>query len=264
MTASARPLPRPEDAGEGRVLTILEHLLELRNRVIICSIALIIAVGASIWPLTEYAFDFLIQPGKDEVEGFALHQFQPLEYWSTYFRVSLLLGLAMAMPVIIYQLLAFVGPGLTKTERRWLYPLVLGCSAMFVAGMAFAYYFALPPAFDFLLDTNRDDVEATIGVKTYIDFVTRLLFLTGLTFQLPFVIMALAKIGIVTSRKLIGWWRYAILFSVVLAAIVTPSIDPITQTIVAVPIIILYMIGIVLARLVEGNSFIASRRSSFD
>jgi sec-independent protein translocase protein TatC len=76
--------------------------------------------------------------------------------------------------------------------------------------------------------------------------------------------MALAKIGVVTSKKLIGWWRYAILFSVVAAAIVTPSIDPITQTIVAVPIMILYMIGIVLARLVEGNSFIASRRASFD
>jgi sec-independent protein translocase protein TatC len=257
-------MPRTEDVGEGRVLTILEHLLELRNRVIICSIWLIVGVGLSLWPLTGYAIDFLIQPGKDRVEDFKLHQFQLLEYWTTYFRVSLLLGVAIAMPGIMYQVLAFVGPGLTRTERRWLYPLVFGCSFMFVAGMAFAYYVELPPALDFLLDPNNDDVVPTIGVKTYIDTVTRLLFLTGLTFQLPFVIMALAKIGVVTSKKLIGWWRYAILFSVVAAAIVTPSIDPITQTIVAVPIMILYMIGIVLARLVEGNSFIASRRASFD
>ena len=263
MTATAQPIPRPEDIGEGRVLTILEHLLELRNRVIICCLALVAGIGASLWPLTGYAFDFLIQPGKDEYEGFQLHQFDLLEYWSTYFRVSLLLGVALAMPVIMYQVLAFVGPGLTKTERRWLYPLVFGCSAMFIAGMAFAYYVELPPALRFLLNTD-DDVEPTIGVKKYVDTVTRLLFLTGLTFQLPFVIMALAKMGVVTSRKLIGWWRYALLFSVVAAAIVTPSIDPITQTIVAVPIFILYMIGIVLARLVEGNSFIASRRASFD
>jgi sec-independent protein translocase protein TatC len=264
MSATAQPIPRPEDAGEGRVLTILEHLLELRYRVMICCIALIAGVGASLYPLTEYALEFLIQPGKDEVEDFKLHQFQLLEYWSTYFRVSLLLGVALAMPVIMYQVLAFVGPGLTKTERRWLYPLVLGCSAMFVAGMAFAYYIELPPALSFLLDTNNEDVEPTIGVKTYFDTVTRLLFVTGLTFQLPFVIMALAKIGVVTSGKLLGWWRYAILLAVVLAAVVTPSIDPITQAIVAIPIIVLYGVGIVLAKLVEGNSFIASRRASFD
>jgi sec-independent protein translocase protein TatC len=264
MTAAARQMQRPEDIGEGRVLTVLEHLLELRYRVIVCCVALLAGVGVSIWPLTGYAFDFLVQPGKDEVKDFKLHQFQLLEYWSTYFRVSLLLGIAIAMPVIMYQVLAFVGPGLTKSERRWLYPIVFGCSAMFVAGMAFAYYIELPPALRFLLNSDSDNVEPTIGVKTYIDTVTRLLLVTGLTFQLPFVIMGLAKIGVVTSRKLLGWWRYAIVFAVVLAAIVTPSIDPITQTIVAVPILVLYAIGIVLARLVESNSFIASRRASFD
>jgi sec-independent protein translocase protein TatC len=173
--------------------------------------------------------------------------------------VSLLLGLAIAMPVIMYQVLAFVGPGLTKQERRWLYPIVIGCSAMFVAGMAFAYYIELPPALDFLLDTNNEDVEPTIGVKTYIDTVTRLLFVTGVTFQLPFVIMGLAKIGVVTSRRLLGWWRYAIVAAAIAAAVVTPSIDPITQAIVAIPIIVLYCIGIVLARLVEGNSFLGAR-----
>jgi sec-independent protein translocase protein TatC len=261
MTADTRVAgPRPEDIGEGRVLTILEHLQELRYRVMVCAIALVAGIGVSLWPLTEYAIDFLVQPGKDEVKDFKLHQFQLLEYWSTYFRVSLLLGLAIAMPVIMYQVLAFVGPGLTKQERRWLYPIVLGCSAMFVAGMAFAYYVELPPALDFLLDTNNEDVEPTIGVKTYIDTVTRLLFITGVTFQLPFVIMGLAKIGVVTARRLWGWWRYAVVGAVIAAAVVTPSIDPITQAIVAIPILVLYGIGIVLAKLVEGNSFIAARR----
>jgi sec-independent protein translocase protein TatC len=260
MTADARvAAPRPEDVGEGRVLTILEHLQELRYRVMVSAIALVIGIGVSLWPLTQYTIDFLVQPGKDEVEDFKLHQFQLLEYWSTYFRVSLLLGLAIAMPVIMYQVLAFVGPGLTKQERRWLYPIVIGCSAMFVAGMAFAYYIELPPALDFLLDTNNEDVEPTIGVKTYIDTVTRLLFVTGVTFQLPFVIMGLAKIGVVTSRRLLGWWRYAIVAAAIAAAVVTPSIDPITQAIVAIPIIVLYCIGIVLARLVEGNSFLGAR-----
>jgi sec-independent protein translocase protein TatC len=125
--------------------------------------------------------------------------------------------------------------------------------------MAFAYYVALPPALEFLLKPNTDDVVPTIGVKTYIDTVTRLLLLTGLVFQLPFLIMGLAKIGVVTSRKLFGWWRYALVMAVALAAIVTPSIDPGTQAIVAAPIIVLYFLGALMAKLVEGNTILGSR-----
>jgi len=261
MTAQAPPVARRRRTDENpeKVLTIIEHLEELRYRVMWCAGALVVGIGVSIWPLTAYAISFLVQPGKNEIEDFKLHQFQLLDYWSTYFRVSLLLGLAIAMPVIMYHVLAFVAPALTKEEKRWLYPVVIGASLMFVAGMAFAYYVELPPALDFLLDPNTDDVEPTIGVKTYIDTVTRLLLITGLVFQLPFLIMGLAKIGIVTSRKLIGWWRYALVAAVVVAAIVTPSIDPITQTIVAVPIIVLYGMGALLAKLVEGNTFLGSR-----
>jgi sec-independent protein translocase protein TatC len=248
----------PED---GKTLTIIEHLVELRNRAIISMIALIIGVLVSIYPLTKWFIGFLVEPAKDEYPGFKLNQFTLLEYWSTYFRVSLLLGIALAMPVLMYQFLAFVGPGLTKQERRWLFPIVLGCSGMFILGMAFAYYVELPPALDFLLDPNTDDVQSTIGIQNYIDTVTRLMLLTGIVFQLPFVIMALAKIGVVTSKKLWEWKAYALVAAVVLAAIVTPSIDPVTQAIVAVPIIVLYFMGILLAKLVEGTSFIATRRS---
>lgn len=260
MTTSAPPIGRRRSEDDGKVLTIIEHLQELRRRVLISAMALVVGVGVSIWPLTKYAVHFLVKPAQDQLPGFKLHQFQLLDYWSTYFRVSLLLGIAIAMPVIIYEVLAFVAPGLTKRERRWLYPIVAGASAMFVLGMAFGYYAELPPALRFLLKPNTDDVEPTIGVATYIDTVTRLLLITGLVFEMPFVIMGLAKIGVVTSRRLIGWWRYAILFAVVLAAIVTPSIDPVTQMIVATPILILYFAGAGMARLVEGNSFLGSRR----
>lgn len=259
MTAQAPPIGRADD-GEGKVLTIIEHLQELRYRVMVSAIALVVGVLIALWPLTKYAITFLVQPGKDEVEDFKLHQFQLMDYWTTYFRVSLLLGLAIAMPVIMYQFLAFIAPGLTRQERRWLYPIVAGASLMFVLGMAFAYYVELPPALRFLLNPNTDDVEATIGVQTYIDTVTRLLLVTGLVFQLPFVIMGMAKIGVVTSKKLMSWWRYAVLGAVVLAAIVTPSIDPVTQALVAGPILILYFLGAAMAKLVEGNSFMAARR----
>jgi sec-independent protein translocase protein TatC len=258
VTTASSPLEFPAD---GKVLTIIEHLLELRNRVMISVAALVVAVLASIYPLTKWFIGFLVDPAKDAYPGFKLNQFTLLDYWSTYFRVSLLLGIAISMPIIMYQFLAFVGPGLTKEERRWLFPIVAGCSAMFILGMAFAYYVTLPPALDFLLDPNTEDVQSTIGVQSYIDTVTRLLLLTGLTFQLPFVIMGLAKIGVVTSRKLLGWWRYAVLAAVVVAAVVTPSIDPITQAIVTVPIVILYILGIGLAWLVEGSSFLSKRQT---
>jgi len=259
MTTAAAPSSR--HAGEeGKVLTIIEHLLELRRRVMICVLALAVGVGVSIWPLTKYTVHFLVKPAQQELPGFKLHQFQLLDYWSTYFRVSLLLGVALAMPVIMYQILAFVGPGLTKQERRWVFPIVLGASLMFVAGMAFGYYAELPPALRFLLKPNTSDVEPTIGVQTYIDTVTRLLLLTGVVFEMPFVIMGLAKIGIVRSRQLLGWWRYAILLAFVLAAIVTPSIDPVTQTVVAAPIVILYLLGVVLAKMVESRSIFGARR----
>jgi sec-independent protein translocase protein TatC len=259
MTSASLPAGTPTTAG--KELTIIEHLVELRNRVIICCIALIVGFGVAVYPLTKWTMSFLVRPAQDQIEGFKLNQFTLLDYWSTYFRVSLLLAIAIAMPVLMYQILAFVGPGLTREEKRWLYPIVGGCSAMFIAGMAFAYYVVLPPGLDFLLDPNTDDVQSTIGVQTYIDTITRLLLLNGIVFQLPFVIMALAKIGVVTSRKLWEWKAYALVMAVVLAAIVTPSIDPITQGIVAVPIIILYFAGMLLARLVEGTSFIGARRN---
>ncbi len=164
------------------------------------------------------------------------------------------------MPVHIYQLLAFVSPGLTWNERKWLYPIVFGATLSFIAGAAFAYYIELPPALKFLVDQPGDiteNVRPFIRIQSYIDFVTRLILVTGLVFELPLIVMGLAKIGIVTSKKLLGWWRYAIIGAFVGAAIVTPSIDPVTQSLVAGPIIVLYFLGIGLAKLVEGNPLFA-------
>lgn len=256
------PVPAPPDAPptpdpSSRTVTILEHLQELRYRAMVSAGAIVAGVLASFWPLTGYFIDYLKRPAEDGRADFELYFFQPLEGWTTFFRVSLLLGIAMAMPVLVYQLLAFVSPGLTKTERRWVYPIAIGASLSFLGGVAFAYYIELPPALSFLLNPPDGIGAPLIGVGTYFDFVTRLLLVTGLVFELPLVIMGMAKIGVVTSTKLLGWWRYAIIFAFVLAAVVTPSIDPITQSLVAGPIIVLYFAGIALAKLVEGSPVIS-------
>ena len=193
------------------------------------------------------------------VDDFNLIFTEPLEYWTAYFRVSLLLGISISMPVHVYQVLAFVSPGLTWNERKWLYPIVVGATFSFLVGAAFAYYIELPPALKFLIDQPGDisDVRPFIKIQSYINFVTRLILATALVFELPLVVMGLAKIGVVTSKKLLGWWRFAIVGAFVAAAIVTPSIDPITQSLVAGPIIVLYFVGIALAKLVEGSPMIA-------
>lgn len=243
----------PQQAVGDKELTILEHLAELRYRLIVCSVALVAGMLAALWPLSGMFIDYLAEPATEYLEGGKLAFFDPLEYWSTYFRVTLLLGVAMAMPVIIYQTLAFVGPGLTPSERRWVYPLVLGASLAFVAGMAFAYYVELPPALRFLIGNTGENTVPLIGVRRYIDFVTRLMFITGVVFEMPLLIMGLAKLGIVRSGKLLGWWRYAIVLAVVVGGAVTPSVDPVTQGLLAGAILALYFVGIGLAKLVEAN-----------
>jgi sec-independent protein translocase protein TatC len=255
MTSEASTQSRQEAVDEGKVLTILEHLQEFRRRLIIAAVALVIGTVASA-VFTQQFLHWLTAPAKDQVQDLAIIYTEPLEYWGTYFRVALFGGVALAMPVIVYEILAFVGPGLTRKERRWVYPIVVGASLSFVAGAAFAYYVELPPALRFLLGFSGDVAQPYIKIGSYVNFVTHLMLVTGLVFEMPLVVMGLAKLGVVTSRKLLGWWRYALVLAFVVAAVVTPSIDPVTQSIVAAPIIVLYFLGILLAKLVEGRPVI--------
>jgi len=248
-TASAVP-SESASRREGRELTIMEHLQELRRRLIVAAIAVVLAVIVSLI-FTRQLLEWLTAPAHDSVEDVQIIFTDPVGYWAAYFRVSLLAGITISMPVLVYEALAFVGPGLTRAEKRWLYPIVLGASLAFVAGAAFAYYIELPPALRFLLNSG-EGIEPFINITSYIDFTTRLMLVTGLVFELPLLVMGLAKLRIVSARKLIGWWRYAFVLAFVVSAVVTPSIDPITQTLVAAPMIVLYFIGIILAKLVEG------------
>ncbi len=235
-------------------MTILEHLQELRTRVMICAGALVISVIVGFWPLSTWVLDWLQKPGKDKVQNFHLVFTSPLEGWSVVFRVALMIGITIAMPIFLWQFLAFVGPGLTRNEKKWAYPIILGACAMFVLGLAFAYFVEMPPALNFLLKPPVG--EPFISIQKYVDFTTRLMLVTGLVFETPFLVMGLAKVGVVRSTQLWRWWRFAIVGAFIVSAIVTPSIDPITQTLVAAPMIVLYFFGIGLAKLVESNPII--------
>lgn len=228
----------------------MEHLQELRSRLVISSVGVVLGLAVSAY-FGQDIIDFLKQPAVDRSPNFQLVFIEPFENFVTYFKVSLLGGLIIGMPVIVYQILRFVSPGLKPQEQKWLYGTVVGASLLFLAGVAFAYYVALPPALDFLLNFGDDYARPNIRVGSYIDFVTRLLFWTGVVFETPLVIMFLARFGIVRAAQLLKWWRFAIVAAFVVAAIVTPTIDPVTQSLVAGPIVVLYFLGIVLALLVQ-------------
>ena len=155
------------------------------------------------------------------------------------------------MPLIIFQACVSLSRPRPNDEKRWLYGTVVGATGLFLAGVAFSYYVALPPALDFLLNFNSDLAQPNIRIGSYVDFVTRLLFWTGVSFEMPLVLMYLARFGIVRARQFLDWWRPAVVAIAIIAAIVTPTVDPVTLSLVMAPIIGLYFVGIILAFFVQ-------------
>jgi len=222
------------------------HFKEMRQRFIRSLIALIVATSIA-FIFWHQIYDFLLGPAP---EGMRVQAIEMMEMLSSVFKVCLTAGLVIAMPFLVYQLFAFLSPALTQKEKRVVYTAVPFVGGLFVAGMAFAYFVALPRAMDFLFGFGTDVVEVVPRIKDYINIVTRLLVATGLSFEMPVIIMVLARVGIASPNWLAGKRKIWIVVAFILAAIVTPTIDPITQTAIAGPLIVLYELSIWLARMV--------------
>lgn len=248
------PIPLHPDAdapyfGAGE-MTLLEHLRELRNRVVISAVAMVLGVVICLifW---QTIIGWLLAPARDEIPDFQLSVFSPTETFGIMFKVGMYGGLLLSSPVILYEMLAFIIPGLTPKERRMLLPGLLGCVAFLLAGMAFAYWVILPASLGFLLNFGDENFNQVIGAKQYMDFAVRIIFWVGLSFELPMVLALVARLGLARARQMLGFWRYAIVIIFVIAAIVTPTPDPITQSFVAGPLVGLYVLGILLAWMVQ-------------
>jgi sec-independent protein translocase protein TatC len=228
----------------------MEHLVELRYRVMVSAVAVIAGLIFTAIFTTDI-IDYLEEPARDKSEAFQPQFIEPFENFAVYFKVALLGGIVLAMPVIVFQALRFVSPALRGRERAWMWGTVLACTGLFALGVAFAYYVALPPALDFLLNFNNEAAVPNIRISSYIDFVVRLLFFTGLSFQMPIVLMYLGRLNIVRAGQMRQWWRQAVLAIAVIAAVITPSVDPVTMLLVMAPMLLLYVMGMVLALLVQ-------------
>lgn len=252
MTSALDRAKQKASEETGGEMTLLEHLLELRSRVMWSALAVAAGMIAFFIPPVGFGvIGWLLAPARETVPDFRPQYIEPMENIAVYFRVALLGGVTVAMPMLVFQLLGFIAPALTKSEKRWLFPIVFLATVAFVGGLAFGYWIVLPVTLGFLLSFGNDIAQADWRIGNYIGFVTRILLVMGFVFETPLLVMGLAKARVVTARKLLGWWRLAVVAAFLIAAVVTPTIDPITQSLVGGPIVVLYFVGIGLAWLVR-------------
>lgn len=223
-------------------MTILEHLVELRERLIKAILALVITTLVSLI-FTRRLLTLLTAPMGDKLP----QAISPTETIVIYFKVALIGGLVLAMPVIVYQLIRFLVPGLYSHERRYLYIIVPAASLLFASGVAFAHYVMLPAAISFMLNFMSDIVRQQWTIEKYMSLVTGLLFWAGVIFETPLVVAFLAYLGIVSPGMLWKNFRYAIVVIAIIAAVATPTPDPVNMSLLMLPLILLYLLGIVLA-----------------
>ena len=258
MTSRTRPtsppaLADPED-GQGARMSLLEHLGELRRRLFRALIGVVIGTIIGVFFAAE-VLEFLIQPycGIEKVAE-RVNESEPCRFLVlgptggivSYFRVSLLVGASLAIPIITYQFLMFIMPGLRRREKRWLLGSLPAVTALFVVGVAFSWYVLIPPALGFLGSFQPTIFKPEWTADLYISFVTTLLFWMGAAFQTPLVFFILSLLGLVRARALLRNWRLAIIGAAIAAAIITPTIDPVNMLLVMGPLLALYVLSMLL------------------
>ncbi len=226
-------------------MPLLQHLDELRQRVFKAFFAIILTTAIS-FIFAGRLIDFLASPiGGSK----ALVSIEVTENIAIFMRVAMLSGILLAMPVIVYQLMAFLLPGLKANERAWLLAIVPMASLLFIAGVAFTWFVMLPSALPFLI--HFLGITTQVRPLNYFGFVTTLMFWIGICFELPLLVMFLARLKIVSAKQLVKAWRYAVVAIAIIAAAVTPTVDPINMGLVMLPLMGLYVVSIVLAAIVR-------------
>jgi sec-independent protein translocase protein TatC len=237
----------PEKLAEG---TLISHLLELRDRLL----RALIAVGIAFVPCVLNAndlFTFISRPLLAKLPaGGNLIATGVMSPFTTPFKLSFFAALMIAMPYVIYQLWAFVAPGLYRKERRFAVPLLVSSIVLFYAGIAFAYYFVFPAMFRFFASTTPQGVAMMTDINNYLDFVLTMFFCFGLAFEVPVAVVLLVLMGVVRVEKLAQNRGYVLIGIFILAALLTPP-DAIAQCSLAVPMYLLYEGGILMARLLS-------------
>jgi len=238
-----------EDSDEMR-MPLLEHLRELRHRLVVSLAATLIGVLLC-FTWVEPIWNFLVDPMNDAIEELGRGTMainEPLEGFMTYLKVAGLAGVLCASPVIFYQAWKFMAPGLYPKEKKTVVPLVICSTLLFFAGAGFGYSVIFRFMFPFFLEVTTADIEPVLSISSYLGIATKLLLAFGFCFQLPVVIFFLSRIGLIHHRDMISGFKYAVVGIFVVASLITPP-DLLSQFLMAGPLIILYGFGIIVSRI---------------
>ena len=243
MSASVKAV-----SDRDKELSLVQHLGELRDRVMVIAIAVVATSAVSFTFATQIIQILLIPSGET-----SLIALNPTENFTTYMRVALFSGIAFSMPVILYELYAYIDPALHPNERRFALTLGPFVLALFVGGMLFCYFLLLPNALKFLINFGEPVIQNELRAADYLSFVTTFILGIGIVFEVPVIIFALIRLGVVSRAWLARQRRYVFLLCFVAAAIITPTPDPFNQLLVALPMYLLYELGMLLGRLGGGR-----------
>jgi sec-independent protein translocase protein TatC len=227
-------------------MPFLEHLGELRTRIVRALVALLIGTGIAL-PFSEKIVDFLARPVTKL--GYKLVFTAPAEAFWVQMKVGLIVGLFIAAPGILWQVWGFIAPGLHEHEKKYAAPFVIIGSLLFILGGGFSLFVVTPYAIAFLLSYARESLQPMITLENHIDFLLKFTLAFGAVFELPLAITLLSRMGVVTSKMLAKNRKYAILGAFIVGAVLTPTPDAFNQTLMAGPLIILYEVGIICARI---------------
>ena len=242
------------DKDPGGRMSFFEHLVELRTRLIHSAIAIVICTGIGLL-LSKHFITFIVQPMHLALRsaGLAdnLYYTSPAGYVSLVINLGLYLGIAIAMPYVLYQVWLFVAPGLFKHERNAVAGFIVSSMFLFLCGLAFAYFIMLPTTLKFLIGfANEGPIKPLISINEYFDLTLMILLGLGLVFELPVLIFILSLFGIVTPKFLLKNFRYAMVIITVAAAIITPTPDATTMLVFMAPMILLYFLGVLVSYVV--------------
>lgn len=237
--------------NEEHKMSLTEHLIELRKRLIRSVIILCIGFGVCYY-YKDLVFDIITKPLTQVLPKNSYLIYTGLtEAFFVYMKLAFFASLIITSPFILYQIWKFISPGLLLKEKKYVVPFVLSSSLLFISGILFGYFIALPPAFEFFVSFNNKYLQAMISFKDYLSLFVTFLLGFGLSFELPIFIFFLTKLGIVNAKMLSKKRRYAILVIFIAAAILTPSPDALSQILMAIPLMFLYEVSIFVARFAE-------------
>ena len=229
-------------AGIGGHMSIWEHLAELRSRLF--KIAIAVAVGAVLgWFLYPYVLELLKHPFNEVQPDQPFIATEPLQAFGLRLKMSGYIGIAVAMPVIVWQVWRFVTPGLYPHEKKYAVPFTVSALILFLLGAALAYY-VLNPTLEFLTTIGGTDIEPYYTADSYVTLIIWMMLGFGVGFEFPVLLVALQLIGVITPRQLLRWWRQSTVVIALIAAVITPSGDPISMFALAVPMFLLYAAAI--------------------